>query len=62
MAKKPATEETATNETAAGLDRFQELVAEKVTAGLPHDTAAECAKRQLEREDEAAAAAAEKSK
>ncbi len=34
------------------LERFNELVAEKIAAGLPADTAAECAKRQLEREAE----------
>jgi hypothetical protein len=53
MAKTKETEETAA--PGSELDRYNELVAEKMAAGLPHETAAECAKRQLAREAEAKA-------
>jgi hypothetical protein len=44
--------ETEAESPASDLTRYEELVAEKIAAGLPADTAAECAKRQLEREAE----------
>jgi hypothetical protein len=48
---KPKDTEAAESPTSE-LARYEELVAEKIAAGLPADTAAECAKRQLEREAE----------
>lgn len=60
-------EETPTPETFTGniereisQSRLDELVAEKVAAGLPHDTATEVAKRQIAWDAEQAEAANKK--
>lgn len=53
MAKTSETDKTSAPQSE--MDRYHELVAEKVAAGLPADTAAECAQRPLAREAEAKA-------
>lgn len=64
MAKPKDTEGSTEKETftesldrEAGQSRLDELVAEKVAAGLPHDTATEVAKRQIAWDAEQAEAA-----